>query len=132
MAPCTGTRSILSYDSMTSTSSPSTHLPRQLVWHLLSNRTIHLRERVASVHSEVNTVDVFAVLREQENNRTHQVARITHLTHGNQRDPFLLELWVLVEYLCSPTVEAMSEVNLFNHFPKSLTVQSSCIQGSDS
>jgi hypothetical protein len=51
-------------------------------------------------------VDVETGITRQESDCAHEILRAAHLSDGNQRSPLLLELWVVIENLLSPTKQS--------------------------
>lgn len=66
---------------------------------------------VAAVDTKVSTGDVAGRVRQQERQGAHEVLGPAHLALGDERNPLLPEVWVVVEYLlgaarCGPGVSA--------------------------
>ena len=54
---------------------------------------------IASVNAEIRPSDVLGGIAKQEGHGTHQVLRCTHLAGGDERDPLVAKLGVLLEDL---------------------------------
>lgn len=61
-----------------------------------------LGQGVAAVNAEIRTGDVLGRVGEEEGHGAHQVFGGTHLADGDERDPLIAELGVLVEDLAGP------------------------------
>lgn len=61
-------------------------------------------QSVSAVDAEISTGNVFRRITEEESDGAHQVLGDSHFTHGNQRDPLVLQIWVIVEDLARPVV----------------------------
>lgn len=59
----------------------------------------HLGQGVSAVDTEICARDVLRSIAKQEGHRAHQVLGGSHFANGDERSPFIAELWVFVEDL---------------------------------
>ena len=60
---------------------------------------LSLSARVRSINAKVGAVHVQAGVTREERDGAHQILRASHLTHGDEGSPLLLQLWIVVKDL---------------------------------
>lgn len=60
---------------------------------------VHLGDSVAAIDTQIRAQDVVGRIRQQEDDRAHQVLGPAHLALGDQGGPLLLQVGVVFEYL---------------------------------
>lgn len=89
-----------------------------------------LSQGVATVDADLSTGHVPGCVTQEEDNRTHEVFGISHLTEGNERSPLLAEVGVLIQDLAGAvTCQYSIEKNSIKRHGTAHTEQSACIQG---
>lgn len=67
----------------------------------------NLGRGICAVNPDVGAVYILGGIRQQEGNRSHEIFGLAHLALGNERNPLLLEIGVLVENLFRPVGKRM-------------------------
>lgn len=70
-----------------------------------------LGQSVPAVDAEIRTGDVLGRVGEEEGHGAHQVFGCTHLADGDEGDPLIAELGVLVEDLAGPECIALAHIS---------------------
>src|ERR1700761_527462 len=58
--------------------------------------------RVSSVNPQICPSDIATSIAEQVSDCAHQVFGPAHFTNWDQRSPFVIELWIIIQYLPGP------------------------------